>query len=397
MYTTVPRPETIDHRPNSGEPLPVIIDHNSDGNTARWKKRHRKEQLPYDTLKKHRDTLLEAEFKYKKTIRELEKEREELVNTYERAYQENKQLKSILEHGPDAAKLKQLSKDKKEQKGIIDQLQDENKALGDRLKQLEQLEKLTNPANDLLEKNWKERLDKVRKMREEEEAIPTQGPFTGGKLFKKKRVAIDDTSLEELDTYDLQLDTIQKETQVLLNKVKQLKREKEQIDYTLMMGKGAVTRNAVVANAISEKLNRDLNKYSIRLQRLKIKHKGAKRYVREVRTVVVLGNRVSKEDSLPPLETKNQEPEPTTGIITYRVKPGVKSPSTEVKPAWSISTKTSQSKDTKVPVPEGNNWIPPKHFDKPGTYSKLHRKSIQPIEQIEQEVPENDAPHVHNK
>lgn len=393
MYTTVPRPEIIDHRPKSGEPLPQIIDHRGTENVGR----RRKEQLPYDTLKKHRDILLEAEYKYKRTIKDLEKEREELVVTYENTYQENRQLKSILEHGPDAAKMKQLAKQKKEQEDLVDRLQDDNKKLEERL---QQLEKLVNPAkNDILEKNWKETLDRVRKKREEEDSIPTQGPFAGGKLFKKKRIAIDDTQMEELDTYDLQLDSIQKETQVLLNKVKQLKREKEQIDYTLLMGKGAVTRNAVVANAISEKLNRDLNKYAIRLEKLKIKHKGAKRYVEEAKAILQdkTANRKAITESRPETNgshtEKGQEspransPKPKKRI-TFKAKqankfenelnqeeaeqesegnlPRITSPSTG-KPYTKI-THVSDKND---------NWIPPKQFDKPETYSDIHQKAIQ--------------------
>ena len=381
MYTTINRSEVEEHERKPGEPLPVIIDHRKGD---KWKYRTRKEQLPYDTLKKHRDNLMESELKYKKTIRELEKERDELVVTYETAYQENKQLKSILEHGPDAAKLKQLNKDKKEQKGLIEQLQDENKELGDRLKKLEKIEKLTDPGNLMIERNWKAALDKVRKMREEEEAVPTQGPFSGDKLFKKKRVAIDDAKIE-LDTYDLQLDSIQKETQILLNKVKQLKREKEQIDYSMIMGKGHVTRNAVIANAISEKLNRDLNKYAIRLEKLKLKHKGAKRYVEDVR--LVLGHPIRRSIASLPIEVKYLTPVtppiPSTASSANTEKKD--KTSKEKKVPWSISTKLSPPENKKKPVPEGDNWVPPKQFDKPGTYSKLHHKSSVSIDQKSQQ------------
>ncbi|XP_060592240.1 uncharacterized protein LOC132746965 [Ruditapes philippinarum] len=378
MYTVVNRPEVEEHERQPGEPLPLIIDHRKGD---KWKNRHRKEQLPYDTLKKHRDTLLESEIKYKKTIRELEKERDELVATYETAYQENKQLKSILEHGPDAAKLKQLNKDKKEQKGLIEKLQEENNELGERLKRLEKIEKLTDPGNIMLERNWKKALDKVRKMREEEEAIPTQGPFAGGKLFKKKRIAIDDAQVE-LDTYDLQLDSVQKETQILLNKVKQLKREKEQIDYSLIMGKGHVVRNAVVANAISEKLNRDLNKYAIRLEKLKLKHKSAKMYVEDVR--VVLGHPIRRSFASLPIEVKYLEPvtplKPDSANLNENEKKD-DTPPKEKKVPWSLSTKLSPPENKKQPVPERDNWIPPKQFEKPGTYTKIHQKSGPPLDQ----------------
>lgn len=407
MYTTVPRPEIVDHRPRSTEPPPQVIDHRHDRERGRWTERYRKEQLPYDTLKKQRDLLLEAEFKYKKTIKELEKEREELVVTYENTYQQNKQLKSILEHGPDAVKLKQLEKDRKDQKGLIERLEDENKQLALRLKELEKL--AMKPHDDIIDKNWKETLDKVRKRREEEDAIPTQGPFGGGKLFKRKRIAIDDARMEELDTYDLQLDSIHKETQVLLNKVKQLKKEKEQIDFSLMMGKGAVTRNAVMANAISEKLNRDLNKYAIRLEKLKLKHKGAKQYVNEIRQLVqgdsanetkslaqsLSTSKVTLEEGLVSPDTDSLK---SKKLRTYKANGQVKLPNDqnpeqtksdnvphlpEIKaqpdnsPTSPRSPRSKAGHQNSTKDSDRANWIPPKNFDRPGTYSDIHQKSVQ--------------------
>ncbi|XP_052789756.1 myb-like protein X [Mya arenaria] len=315
MYSVVPRPQIIDHRPKSGEPTAEIIDHrNAKPTFTKWKDRRRAEQLPYDTLREQRDALLNAEFKYKHRIKELEKQNEEMVQMYENTYQENKKLKSIIEHGPDAAKMKQLKLDTKEQKSLIDELKDEIQTLQENVAELEKFYGI--PKDYHLEKNWKEALARVRRKREEEDAIPTQGPFAGTKLFKKRLVAISDDRIADQDSYDLTLDSLEKETQVLLNKVRQLKREKEQIDYTLMMGKGAVSRNAVVAKAINEKLNRDLNKFAIRLEKLKLKHKAAKQYQSSVTEVSVGLN--DQEESQTPSEDKRNIAAAPKSVKTFK-------------------------------------------------------------------------------
>lgn len=277
MYTVVPRPQVDDFQIKPGQPSLEIIDHRNTQSRkpSKWKDRRRKEQLPYDTLKEHRDTLLNAELKYKHRISELEKQSEELTKTFDETLQENKVLRSIIEHGPDAVKLKKLKQDKKEQTSVIDTLKEENEELREKIKELEKV--FGAPKDFANEKNWKDALEKVKKRRQEEDAIPTQGPFVGAKVLKPKRIALDDDSEMVQDTYDLELDTIEKETQVLLNKIRQLKREKGQIDYALVMGKGSVSRNATIANAINNKLNRDLNKFAIRLEKLKLKHKAAKK------------------------------------------------------------------------------------------------------------------------
>lgn len=406
MYTTVTHPEVDDYKTRSpGQPLPEIFDH------RQFTKRSRKEQLPYDTLKRHRDTLLDAENKYQKAIRKLEKEREDLIVTFEHTYQENTKLKSILEHGPAAAQLKKLSKDKKQQKGLIERLEEDNMQLGRRLKMLERMD---NPAaNDILEKDWKETLAKVRHIHEDEDAIRTQGPFNGGKLFKKKRIAVDNPHFDELDTYDLQLDTIQKETQVLLNKVKQLKQEKDRIDYSVLMGKGYLTRNAVLANAISEKLNRDLNKYAIRLEKLKLKHKGAKRYVNDVGVIAKANIRKLPQPldiSEATRENKLELPEIVSPNNTKRMRNKVNSskkiqkgllgenktpsdqPNTQETSPVTANTVNTQARKKNSQTSE-LNWIPPKQFDKPGTYSKMHEHAIQySVGNAANEVPHYASP-----
>lgn len=365
MYTVIPRQEFDDYHKKDGEPGPQIIDHRQtyEKKPDKWKDRRRKEQLPYATLKDHRDTLLNAEFKYKHRIKELEKQAEELTKAFDQTFQENKILRSIIEHGPDAVKLKKLQQDKKEQKSVIDSLKEENDDLREKFKELEK--EFGAPKDFTLEKNWKDALAKAKKRRQEEDAIPTQGPFAGAKLFKPKRIAIDDERLCEQDTYDLELDTIEKETHILLNKIRQLKREKGQIDYALIMGKGSISRNTTVANAINDKLNRDLNKFAIRLEKLKLKHKAAKSYHRvmsrsnpdpnfmeesdtdtEEQELVDLEGRRNKIPSVPEKQDSDRH---KSNSVTNKIDEN-KSNAKSLKPVSVKGSKSSRSRQSSAPA-----------------------------------------------
>lgn len=266
MYTVIPRQELDDHhRSRSGEPPPEIIDHRKpeERKPYKWKNRVK------SNSNENQEVTLQAELRYQHRIKELEKQSEELARTYDETAHENKVLKSIIEHGPHAAKVKKLQKVKKEQKELIDMLTEENEELRGKVQQIET--GIDEPKDVVMESNWNAVATKVEKARGVN--IPIQGPFAPAKITKRKSITINDERPDEQDSYDLAIDSVEKETQVLLNKLKQLKREKSQIDYSLVMGKGFVSRNATVANAMNEKLNRDLHKFATRLEKLQLKHR----------------------------------------------------------------------------------------------------------------------------
>ena len=269
MFTVVPREGDVQHPPKT-----EIIDHNAPAKSKlpRWKKGKANDNVPYDTLKQERDKLLEAEKKYRARIKELENENAELSKTYETTYQENKMLKGILQHGPDANKVKQLTKVKKEQKEIIDRLEEENQFL---TKRLNELEEQYNAKDSTLDNTWNDVLSMAKTKRSDGEKVPIQGPFAGRTQASVKSV---NNQKQELDSFDIQLDNIEKEAQILLNKLHQLQNDKEHIGIAINKEKGYITRNAAMNNALNEKLTRDLNKFAAKLEKLKLKHKTAKSF-----------------------------------------------------------------------------------------------------------------------
>lgn len=273
MFTIVKHPQVQYLPRDASEPRPEIINHRNDPDSKRWSEKLRNEEITYKHLKLHRDELLESEIRYKKTIKQLEKEKEELVKVYEPTYDENKVLKSLLEHGPDAVKMKKLRKAEKELGEEVDALKNENKRLAEEMQDL--IKKHAPARDELLEKNWKNVLAESKKTIEKNEEKVTQGPFPGKDNEKSKSVS-QKRSMREEDEYDLQLDTVEKEIQILLNNVRHIKKQKENLDYASLMRKGAIVRNSVLGNAINEKLDEELTKFKTELDTAKSKHDNIK-------------------------------------------------------------------------------------------------------------------------
>lgn len=277
MYTIVPKTEIPEYRPLPGEPKPQIIDHRVEekqNNQRTYKvKKSTKENLPQESSWKQRDALVAIETKYKHRIEELEKENAELLKAYEPTFQENKILKSHFEHGPDTAKLKRLQREKKELTSELEVVKEENALLLERVKELER--KLRLEKDYYLQDKWQIALKRGRKRREDKAAgRVTQGPFHDAvKPEKRNFLDVDDEEFEERDERDLTIDNLEKETQILLNKIKQIKQHKESIDYMRFVGKGALTRNTTIANAVNDKLDRDIETFEIRLEKLRRKAK----------------------------------------------------------------------------------------------------------------------------
>ncbi|XP_045211128.2 myosin-11-like [Mercenaria mercenaria] len=268
MFTVVNHPHEFEYRRNVGEPRPEIINHREQ-ETKRWSEKMRNEENTYKHLKKHRDSLLESELMYKKTIKELEKEKAELIKIYEPTYNENKVLKSVLEHGPDAVKMKKLQKARKELGEEVEALKDENKKLTEQMQEI--IKKNAKARDIVLEKSWKDVLADSKKKKEKNGKNHTQWPFPSKEVDRNKNT-IEKDSMNEDDVYDLQLDNVEKEIQILLNNVKYIKKQKEKLDYAISMGKGAVVRNSVLENAIHDKLDEDLNTFKGKLKNAKRKH-----------------------------------------------------------------------------------------------------------------------------
>ncbi|KAH3692247.1 hypothetical protein DPMN_191603 [Dreissena polymorpha] len=116
MFTVIPRPLIIDH--NVADKNVDVIDHNADQKPRKWtrdpNKASRKDSLSLPELLKQKDDLLEADMKNRKRIKELEKEREEVLTLFEPTYKENQALRGHILYGPATVKIRELQKERKE-------------------------------------------------------------------------------------------------------------------------------------------------------------------------------------------------------------------------------------------------------------------------------------------
>lgn len=271
MFTIVRKPEIIDNRRSAGEPRPEIINHrDEEQQSQKWTRKMKIEEATYKNLRKHRDELLESEMIYKRTIKELEKEKAEIIQIYEPTYQENKVLKSLLQHGPDAVKMKKLQKDRKELKEEVEKLNDENKKLTEQVSEI--MKKQTMARDYVLEKNWHEILAGNKKNKREMKIL--QGPFLVEEdTSQNNAISLHENGdLQDQDIYDLELDSVEKEIQIILNNVKYLKKQKRKIDYAVMVGKSAIVKNSALEKAIYDKLDDDLNAFKGNAKSAKKKH-----------------------------------------------------------------------------------------------------------------------------
>ncbi|KAL4239516.1 hypothetical protein ACF0H5_000330 [Mactra antiquata] len=243
MYTVI-KARSVGKQPqSSGQPRPEVIDHRR-GEQGIQRGTSWVENIPYKTLKYQRDALLESEIVYKKQLKDLQKDKDDLLKVYEPTCEENKYLRSIIKHGPDAVKLKKLSKAKRDLEFELDRLKAENKRLSGQMKTL-QTAANSQTRDELLERQWQTILTSQSK----------------AELKEVEKTSKDETNNNDDDLYDLQLDTVKKSIQILLNNVTQLQREKKKVDYALTTRKGAIVGNESLHKAIKERLDKDLEKF----------------------------------------------------------------------------------------------------------------------------------------
>ncbi|KAL4239517.1 hypothetical protein ACF0H5_000331 [Mactra antiquata] len=343
MFTTVSRSKIEAHRFEPGQPIPEIIDHRLTGpRDGRWSTGQPEGHKTYESIKQQLEASIASEKELKKRVKELEADNGKLLEVYEATNTENTILKSHMKHGPHAKKIKQLEKYVKDLNDELEAKKEENLLLLDRMKDLE---KLGIQMKDLyVEKNWYTALEKAKKRREEKDAnIGTQGPFKEGNHKKKRMKHVNEEMFESQDSRDLMIDNLEKETLILLNKIRLFKQNKEEIDYAHFIDKGALTRNKVIKDAINDKLDRDLENFANRLNALQQKA-----------LTLRIKSRGSESDHMPPISQKSptiKTKETKQTVYTHKVKPKNTSKPSSGKSERKMSRKSNRGNKQTVQTP----------------------------------------------
>ena len=262
MYTYVPRVRREDHRRRGDKPSMEIIDHRKRLNNRIISKSVPTADTGYDEeVEDTRFSWFDAELGYKKRIKELEKDGEEMALALQEALAENRSLKNNINRGPSRTDVKKLVNEKKTMQNVIEKLGEENFELNEML----------NRVIKRSDSEWQDAYENIR--RRQEERYSVIGPFLARiEGLKKRTVTMNDGPELNKDRYDAHLTNLEKETQALLNRLRQLKREKRFIDYSFVTGERKCFQNLKEFKEVGGNINRDIQKYTSHFEQLSEKH-----------------------------------------------------------------------------------------------------------------------------
>ncbi|KAL4239520.1 hypothetical protein ACF0H5_000334 [Mactra antiquata] len=167
----------------------------------------------YEAVKAERDALKEADIAQKKRVIALEQETKDLLNSYQGIYEENKVLRSKLEHGPDAQRIKNFRSEIKRLEQKVSNLKGQNESLQGDLTSLQgQYDKISGDKKRVDDAFKMERglhIDKTTTLEKENESLLE-------KIEKLERQTVE---------YEARVKNYDAESDGLLNRYKQLKRD----------------------------------------------------------------------------------------------------------------------------------------------------------------------------
>lgn len=167
----------------------------------------------YENVKAERDALKESEAVYRRKVVSLEQDAENLLKSYQDIYEENKVLRSKLEHGPDALKIKKIRNEIKKQKEKLESIHSENGLLKEEIyrlqKQLGQTTEDKQRVNDAFKIERELHVDKVTDLVKENGTL-------------EEKVDKYETKLKE---YEFRIQSFENESEGLINRYKNLKHD----------------------------------------------------------------------------------------------------------------------------------------------------------------------------
>ncbi|XP_045211124.2 uncharacterized protein LOC123562561 [Mercenaria mercenaria] len=167
----------------------------------------------YEAIKSERDALKETEGISKRRIEALEQETKDLLSSYQGIYEENRVLRSKVEHGPNAQRIRNFRNEIKRLEDKVSTMRTENGMLTEELASLQK--QVNNVSED------KKRIDDAFKM---ERALHIEKTINAEKENVDLREKVERLEKQQ-EEYERRVKNYDEESEGLLSRYKELKRD----------------------------------------------------------------------------------------------------------------------------------------------------------------------------
>ena len=209
----------------------------------------------YEQLKAERDAIANAEAVYKRRIENLEVEAKSLLKSYQDMYAENKVLRSKIEHGPDANRIRQF-------RAEITRLENKNSALATKCAMLQGELHNVKKQDESLEQD-KKRQDESFQIERNLHLDKAAGLEKEKQELEKKLEAME----KEKDEYEARLKNYMNEATGLTDRYKDVKREKLKLETKFKKQKELVDEEVLEAKTNNRLLTKEVALLKMKLSK----------------------------------------------------------------------------------------------------------------------------------
>ncbi|XP_052791069.1 girdin-like [Mya arenaria] len=218
----------------------------------------------YEAVKAERDSLKESETLYKRKVLAVEEDAENLLKSYQGIYAENKVLRSKIEHGPDASRIKTFRGEIKRLEEKVTSVRSENAMLTD------EIARLQKQLSQNLEE--KKRIEDAFKMERGLHEDKTSN-------IEKEKNALEERN-EKLERsckeYEFRIKHYEEESDGLLHRYKELKRDNLKMETKFKKQKDLIEEEVRDLKETSKDMAKEIIQLKSKLARLQSEYQSVK-------------------------------------------------------------------------------------------------------------------------
>lgn len=218
----------------------------------------------YEAVKSERDALRESEETSKKRIEALEQETNNLLKSYQDIYEENRVLRSKLEHGPNSQKIRTFRNEINKLEDNVAMLRSQNELLTD---ELSSVQKQVNNVSDA-----KRRLDDAFKMERGLHVDKTSGLEKESNKLQEKIERLE----QQQGEYERRVKNYDDESDGLLNRYKELKRDNMKMETKFKKQKNLIDEDMRDTKETNNEMAKEIIRLKTKLAKLQTEYHSVK-------------------------------------------------------------------------------------------------------------------------